>query len=200
MLDKNSTSSTIKGSASNSGTLDYWYYNNIEQKGYKDYIEDTVWCNDRSIYSLGGWNPDGGTTSSNYSLYFGAYNRARTTYTPDLTCAREIDKFTVDEANGNGDLTYPVGLLTADEIMLAGAKYYASDSSHYLYTGKTYWSGSPSDFSRNLANGFYVTSSGYLYYSYVTTTHGVRPSLSLKRGFTIVDGGEGTVEKPYVVE
>ena len=35
---------------------------------YTTYLEDTVWCNDRSVDDLGGWNPNGGDITS--YLYF----------------------------------------------------------------------------------------------------------------------------------
>ena len=196
MLDNNTTNSTIKGSSTTSGTLDYWYYTNIEQKGYSNYIEDTIWCNDRSIYRLNGWDPDGGSTRR--YLYFGAYGRAYSTYSPSLSCTREIDRFTVDESNGNGDLNYPVGLLTADEVMLAGGRRGTSNSSYYLYTGSYYWLGSPYDFSYYNAFGFRVYSTGYLSDHSVSFANGVRPSVSLQPG-TAITGGDGTVESPYIV-
>ena len=194
MLDNNTTSSTIKGNSATSGTIDNWYYTNIEQKGYSDYLEDTVWCNDRSISQLNGWNPDGGNTRS--YLYFSARDRAYTTYTPDLSCSREVDRFTVSEDNGNGSLDYPVGLLTADEIMLAGGRYNYSNSSYYLYTGSGWWPGSPCTFDYSIANGFYVRSAGGLNHLSVNGSYGVRPSVSLKPGTKII-GGDGTVENPY---
>ena len=196
MLDNNTTSSTIKGNSTTEGTLDYWYYTNIEQAGYSSYIEDTVWCNDRSISDLGGWNPDGGSTTSN--LYFSGDNRAYSTYEPSLTCSRDIDKFTVSESNGNGDLDYPVGLLTSDEIMLEGGIDGTSNSSYYVITGSSYWAGSPSGFNYDGAFEFYVYSTGDLGFDYVDTTRGVRPSISLAAGFTI-SGGDGTTSSPYVV-
>ena len=196
MLDNNTTSSTIKGNSATSGTIDNWYYTNIEQKGYSDYLEDTVWCNDRSISQLNGWDPDGGNTRS--YLYFSARDRANTTYTPDLSCSREIDRFTVSEDNGNGDLDYPVGLLTADEIMLAGGKYASSNSSYYLYTRSSWRVGAPCYFHDNDANEFVVGSPGALLSSNVNKTYGVRPSVSLKPGTEII-GGDGSVENPYII-
>jgi len=198
MLDNNTYSSTIKGNNTTEGTLDYWYYTNIDQKGYGSYIEDTVWCNDRSISNLNGWNPDGGNTR-NY-LYFGAYDRVWTNASPSLSCSRNIDKFTKDEANGNGDLEYPVGLLTADEIMLAGAdKNFTENSSYYLYSGSTYWAGSPVYFSVDRAFETGVPSVGVLYRGSVDTYSGVRPSVSLKPGFSLTGDGDGSVTNPYKV-
>ena len=196
MLDNNKTSSTIKGSSTTSGTIDNWYYTNIEQKGYSSYIEDTVWCNDRSIYQLNGWEPDGGSLRSN--LYFGAYGRVYVTHTPSLSCSRATDRFTVSTSNGNGALNYPVGLLTADEIMLAGGKNGTSNSNYYLYTGSYWWAGSPYYFSVNSAREFIVDSTGSLNNINVNIANGVRPSVSLRPG-TSITGGDGTVESPYTI-
>ena len=196
MLDNNTTSSNIKGNSTTSRTIDNWYYTNIEQKGYSEYLEDTVWCNDRSISQLNGWNPDGGSTTS--YLRFGAYNRAYITYTPDLSCSREIDKFTVNESNGNGDLDYPVGLITADEIMLAGGKVTSSNSSYYLYTGNDWWAGSPYVFYDD-AQGVYVSSTGSLLSSRVARAIGARPGVSLRPG-TSISGGDGTSLSPFTIE
>ena len=197
MLDNNTTSSTIKGSSSSSGTIDNWYYTNIEQKGYSEYLEDTVWCNDRSISQLNGWDPNGGSTRS--YLYFSARDRAYITYTPDLSCSREIDRFTVSESNGNGDLDYPVGLITADEIMLAGGKTGISNSSYYLYTGQYWWAGSPSGFNDVYANGFNVDSTGVLNDRSVANAYGARPLVSLRPG-TSISGGDGTSLSPFTIE
>ena len=191
----NTTSSTIKGNSTTSGTLDYWYYTNIVQKGYGGYVEDTVWCNDRSIFQKNGWDPNGGNTTK--YLYFSAYDRAYNTYSPSVVCSREIDRFTVDEANGNGDLDYPVGLLTVDEMMLAGGTV-SENSSYYLYTGESYWLGAPAFFRNASALEFDVGSSGDRNCAFVNLTLGVRPSISLKPGVTISDGN-GEASNPYIV-
>ena len=197
MLDNNITSSTIKGNNSTSGTLDNWYYTNIEQKGYSDQVEDTIWCNDRSISELNGWNPDGGNTRS--YLYFEAYKRAYTTYIPDLSCTRDIDRFTVNTDNGNGELDYQVGLLTVDEIMLAGGNKNTENRTYYLYTGQHWWLGSSIYLYDNIAIGAGVSGAGLLFVGdHVYSTYGVRPSISLKPG-TESTGGDGSAENPYIV-
>ena len=152
MLDYNTNNSTIKT------IIDNWYSENMTD--YTNKLEDTVWCNDRSIYTLNGWDPNGGK-STDY-LYFSANNRAWGTRIPSLTCSRDIDKFTVSTSNGNGALVYKVGLLTADEIMLSGARSGTSNDSYYLYTGNYWWAGSPVVFSNDGAFGFNVNSGGGL--------------------------------------
>ncbi len=175
----NTTDSTIKVA------IDTWYQNNMTD--YTSKLEDTIWCNDRNS------RVDGSTT------YFGTYDRAYTTHQPSLACANVEDKFTVDAKNGNGLLTYPVALLTADEIMLAGGKGGTANSSYYLYTNQYWWALSPSYFYNNYAYGFYVYYSGNLSISNVNDTGGVRPSLSLVPG-TKITSGDGSMNKPFIVE
>ena len=184
----NATSSTIKTA------IDNWYSSNMTSNTSN--LEDTIWCNDRSISSLGGWNPNGGNTTSNYQLYFSSRNRAYTTYSPSLGCPSN-DSFTVSNSNGNGKLTYPVGLLTSDEIMLAGGRSGQGNSTYYLYTNQYYWTLSPNYFSSSIANESYIYSSGGLYLSHMSNTFGARPAVSLKLGGTW--SGSGTSTDPYTV-
>lgn len=187
-LDNNTTDNTIKT------TIDSWYKTNIENTGYTKYLEDTIFCNDRSIYQKNGWDPDGGNTT-NY-LYFGSYNRMHSTYLPSLTCSRNVDKFTTSTSNGNGKLTYPVGLLTADEVSLSGGTSNAN-SSYYLYSGLDYWLGTPYSYDRYGSKPFCVYDDGRLGDS--GGSAGVRPSISLRSG-TEISAGDGSYENPYVVQ
>ena len=120
---------------------------------------------------------------------------------PRFTCPQKNDAFTVsDEVKGNGNLTYPVGLITADEIVAAGSgKYATSNSSYYLYKGSWYWSLSPYYFNSN-AYMFVVYSSGYLNYYYVSNTGGaVAPVINLKAEYVNTLRGTGTISDPYTV-
>ena len=186
----NSTNSTIKTA------IDNWYSTNMTS--YTSYLEDTIYCNDRTIGTLGGWDPNGGSTTSGYELYFSTRNRAYTTYTPSLACSKN-DSFTVTESStGNGKLTYPVGLLTSDEVMLAGGKFNTRNSVYYLNTEQNYWLGSANYWGVSDDRGFNVYSSGSLYSGYyVYNALGARPVVSLKPGLTYT--GSGTATDPYVV-
>jgi len=118
-----------------------------------------------------------------------------------MACENVTDRFSV--SNQEAKLKYPVGLLTADEIILAGAagNSYAENTTYYLYTGNYYWSLSPGTFdSYNRAYGFYVGGSGYVGSYDVNYSNGLRPVVSLKLGTEFEDGGEGTTLKPYVVK
>ena len=174
----NATSSTIKTK------VDTWYKNNMTS--YTSKLEDIVFCNDRNY------------STNDSGLTFEVTNRMYTNMQPTLKCQTAKDKFTVNTSNGNGRLTYPVGLITADEIMYAGGKA-KSNSSFYLYTGQEFWAMSPCYFSYTMPVEISVDSDGYLLGSTsVSTSAGVRPVISLKSGATVT--GSGTASSPFVVE
>ena len=187
----NITDSTIKMA------IDTWYYDNMAS--YADKLEDTPWCNDRSIYQLNGLDPNGGDTTQ--FSYFDAYGRMQSSYTPALSCNLN-DAFTLPgNSHGNGKLTYPVGLLTADEIRLAGGKNGSGNSTYYLYTNQYWWSASPSQFHGTYVKNFGVNLDGSISdFNVISTTIGVRPLVSLKPGAKFASGGDGTSTNPYVVE
>ena len=175
--------------------VDNWYNSNLSS--YTSYIEDTVYCNDRSISDLGEWNPDGGSTTS--FLWFSPYTRTWTNYTPSLECNRAQDRLTVSSSKGNGALTYPVGLITSDEVMYAGGRGTTSNTSntYYLYTNQNYWTMSPC----GSGSIFKVSSSGCLGNVSVYTTSNVvlRPVISLSPN-AVISSGDGTSTNPYVIE
>ncbi len=189
---------------SNAKTLiDTWYANNMNTITNK--LEDTVWCNDRSIGKYNGWSATGswGTDWEDNSLLYGAFERsnyATNTSTvknePSLACANKNDSFTVSTANGNGALTYPVALLTEDELVLAGGVA-TNPSTFYLNNGY-YWSMSPSQFNGIYAEEFY-DETDYVSNDEVSTTFGLRPAISLKPGQPVISG-DGTATNPYVIK
>ena len=177
--------------------LETWYTNNLTS--YESKLADTIWCNDKSTVSGGlGY----GTNATDY----GAYNRLASTKQPTLKCPNDnnggkLSKFTVDDTkNGNGNLTYKIGLLTADEIAFAGSIAYTYNRSTYLQenTGTTWWwSLSPYSFGGSVALVWDV-GSGDLNYNYVIGSVGLRPVISLISSTNVT--GDGTSENPYVVE
>ena len=175
------TSSTIKQAIEN-------WYAGTTLKDNALISQDQIFCNDRSGFSVGA------------SYYYSAYERLNSNKKPILTCPEESDKFTSKGGSiGNKTLEYPVGLITADEVAMAGGKWSTSNSSYYLYTNQNYWLGSPSYFSSGMyADEFYVNSSGYLYYnSGVNSLYGARPVVSLSSKAKL--SGNGTYSKPYTV-
>ncbi len=175
--------------------IDAWYKTNMTS--YTSKLEDTGFCNDRTYYNFNtsGWN----NNYSNYDkwLNFGSmqrlYNRKLS-----LVCPRQLDKFSVSADNGNGKLTYPVGMITAEEMAYAGAVLWQTNTSYYLYNGVHNWSFSPSHFSVWAANEFTLRSSGDFSSNYVTSLLDVRPTISLKKG-TVLSSGNGTSSSPFIV-
>ena len=186
---ENTTDSTIKT------TIDNWYKDNLNTN-YGKYLSTTaVYCNDRS-------------TSDNTN--FGAYTRLNTNKTPSYDCAATEDKFTVDTSTGNGKLTYPIALMTADEVSFAGGLYGANTPTWYYYnsvndssTGsKFWWLLSPLDSSTSGSSMFIVRGSsnpGRLNYNYVNSNNGVRPALSLK-SCVKYSSGDGSANEPYTIK
>ena len=192
----NTNNSTIKG------IIDTWYENNLKTN-YTKYLSTTaVYCNDRSVTS--------GTYSVSSSFNYAAHTRLGTNKTPTYDCTDTNDKFTVDTSTGNGKLTYPIALMTADEVSYAGGLWIKNAPTWYYYnsakgssTGSTcWWLLSPSYWNGSSAIVFRVLGSsdpGYLINNNVYFTYVVRPALSLK-SCVKTSGGDGSASDPYTIE
>ena len=182
----NNTNSAIKT------TIDNWYKNNLT--AYTSKLADETFCNDRSISSGTGYKLDSYT-------FYGSYNRNADRRTPSLKCAQTNDKFKV--SNASAKLDYPVALITADEMAMAGGVYNnTSNTNYYLYNGQYQWSLSPGHFTSNdsIASVWDVTPSGSLRpWSHVTNSIGVRPVINLKAD-TLITKGDGTALNPFVIK
>ena len=173
--------------------LDNWYKTNIVGTTNEQYLADNIFCNDRSFSSS-----NSGTGAGMSRTYYRWFYFANSSYNNKmmLTCPQQNDAFTVnDTSKGNGALTYPVGLLSTDEIVLAGG-WSASNSGYYLYSGQWWWASSPRSFNGGFAYVRYVSSSGdALGYDYVYYYSGVRPVFNLKA--EVLAQGSGTASDPY---
>ena len=184
-------------------TFSTWFTNN--GKSYSNYLEDTVWCNDRSMYgedteeylTKSGWVPNGGGYESH--LFFSTWGRMNAGE-PSLKCIKKNDAYTVnDTINGNGALTYPVALLTSDEVMLAGGNgsYSSTEGHNYLYTGQYMKLLSPSRAGYLWIKPMVTTSDAVLDdYSFMGTG-GIRPTISINASLKVKEGTNGTSTNPY---
>ena len=191
----NTKDSTIKA------YIDNWYANNMTS--YTKYLSTTaVYCNDRELES-------GATYSTTEEFNFKSYERLDTNKTPTYDCTNDNDKFTVDASSGNGKLTYPIALMTADEIAYAGGvaytnspMWYYTNSSLESSTGTTYWwSLSPRSWLGSVASSWRVRGSDYpggLSGNGVSLLRNVRPVVSLKACIKY-STGNGTSETPYEI-
>ena len=187
----NTTSSTIKTK------VDNWYKTNIVDKGYSGYVSNAVgFCGDRTLTR-------GDGISTNIYSYFGAFGRYENN-NPLFTCpepSRDLYT-TTDSSIGNKALTYPVGLITYDELVYAGMDNKHINKLSWAYSTQHYWTMSPSHFHAASGNAleWRLNGAGYLHlWSYVANGFGARPVINLKSDVKIT-GGLGTANDPFVVE
>ncbi len=181
--------------------LDTWYETNILNQSFENEIVDTLFCNDRQLQSeIGGEATGPGYGAEIDTRYAAHFRLSFYTVKPTLHCGFKNDRFTVnDESKGNGALIYPVGLLTADEALMAGLVYDIDNSYNYLYINRYNWTMTSyvmydDDF---LPNIFYVGDSGKLYSNRIDRLTYLRPVINISSS-TIVTG-EGSLTNPFRV-
>ena len=195
----NINDSTIKS------VLDTWYEDNFLGTRFESLIVDNIFCGDRSFSSS---NTGGGIGTS--STKYITHERLHTNRVPTLKCQNTTgevstthDQYTVNakDGKGNGALTYPVGLIAADEASLAGSKTYDENSTYYLYTEEPFWSMSPNSGGAGASYNWYVSWHSYLSFDGggVYTGNAVRPVINISSNATI-SSGNGSSTNPYIVE
>lgn len=189
-VHNNTNNSTIKTA------VDNWYKTNIADKGYSSYVSNAVgFCGDRTLRS------GDGVSTTQYS-YFGAYKRFENN-NPQFTCpepSRDLYT-TTDSSIGNKALTYPVGLITYDELVYAGMDNRHINKLSWAYSTQHYWTMSPSYFDATwgYAHEWDLVSVGNLdTWWNVNGSVGARPVINLKSD-TLITGGIGTSSDPFVV-
>ena len=193
----NTNDSTIKT------YVDNWYKNNLT--AYTKYIStEAVYCNDRELAPGSTYKTDG------TEFYYAPNGRLNTNKTPTYNCANIKDAFSGN--NSEAKLTYPIGLMTIDEIAYAGGKYNTNLPSPYAWyylnsaggsiTGRIWWwSLSPNIWDGSSSDIWSVRCSsnpGYLGSNYVSNSTGVRPVLSLKSCIKY-STGDGSATNPYTI-
>ncbi len=181
--------------------LDNWYENNIigkENNGYlvTNYIVDNTFCSDRSITDL--------TYNSGYKLNihtrYSPYTRLyqNKTKTANLKCSDVRDRFSITSDYGNANLTYPVALITADEVMLAGGSYSAKNENYYLHTNGYFWTMTPSFWTSAYAFSFVndVYPEGIMASYRINSRQGLRAVINIRPDVLILCG-DGTMDSPY---
>lgn len=194
--NSNTTDSSIKT------VLDAWYRDNL--MGYDGLIADTIYCNDRSMRDINtGDTYDGGNITYNYVERIG-------TLTPTLKCTNKNDKFTISSSIGNGKLTYPIGLPTADEIWMSGVNAVSSTLTSYIENNTSFWTMTPYEYDGNTYMAIYMFSNSYSWidsnsrtsrsHSNVSVDYnsnfiGIRPVISVHPSG--LSGGSGTMDDPF---
>ena len=209
---KNTNNSTIKG------MIDTWYQDNLSD--YSQYIADAIYCNDREVINnfnlavgeqtMSFTGNGSGTTQTVYAFL----KRNNIDHNPTLKCTNTNDRFTTSSSLGNGALTYPIGLITADEVVMGGGYgsdadgYITNDSYYLLDNGGHYLTMTPfvfqagSDGAGGYAYVGYVSVDGYVSSisvnnRYSRTRTVARPVVTLVSN--AISGGEGTSSNPFYV-
>ena len=196
----NTNDSTIKT------YIDNWYSTNLSS--YTKYIStEAVYCNDRQLDSGQSWTFTTSPSSQmNYIIHTRLdYDADGAKASPTYDCADSHDAFSA--SNANAKLTYPIGLMTADEINIAGGLAY-NDAPAYYYlnsaggsvTGDIYWWSLSPMFWNGYFSGvwdvFGSDAPGGL--SYVSYEYGVRPVISIKAD-ALRSSGDGSSSSPYEI-
>lgn len=173
--------------------LETWYKARLEP--YNDKLADVIWCNDKKVAS-----------SSSEVVSFalkGRFQTGASMICNDDAMGGKLNKYTVnDTTNGNGDLTYPIGMLTADEIAFAGGSVTGQTSTFYISENASLasWTLTPVEWSSSDGSlTAIITGSQFGYmYSAVFNNHYIRPSIALKGNVSV--SGSGSASDPFVVK
>ena len=173
--------------------LDNWYGHFILNHGYDKLIDrDEIYCNDRRIINYNSWNYGSDIGSE---LLF-----KQSTTDGNINCPVKNDAFSANETiYGNGDLTYPVGILSAPEMYILTGSTAASQLRSVSMIQTTL---SPSDISGTSPRMVSLDTNGALISYYANSANSgviLSPSISLREGIQYTRG-TGTQIDPYVVE
>ena len=175
------TTGSQRGTTTNSTIktyLDNWYTKYFNEDISTSRFIQTTFCNDRNTSST--WVSTG--SNINYAPYTRLHS---STPTPTFECN------TADVVTNN------FGLITADEIVLAGGKYNSDNSTFYLNNNMAYWAGSPDRFLDGYSIVFVLDPFNGLSDGYVDIGYGVRGVVSLSSESKLL--GSGTYNDVYVV-
>ena len=182
--------------------IDAWYENNLKNTDYEKYLADNIFCNDRSIsagkYGSAFNNLGYGGNATGYRWIYFPWDDNDYNDKVFLSCKQKNDAFTVDDTfYGNGNLKYPISLISSDEAVLNGT-YNSKNSNFFLYSGYEYWFITPTKFNTEATINERMVASGVLGYTQGYKESGVKPVINLK--INALKKGLGTINAPFVVE
>ena len=178
--------------------IDEWYEENLAMTENESFIVDNIFCNDSTILS---GDPNELFSHVVFRWYYGPWDNENKNL-PRFKCPKD-GAYTVNDLEvGNGLLNHAIGLISADEAVLAGVYKNISGNlqTHYLYTGNGYWTMSPRDFSSGTrivgvsAFGALSTAPGLP----ITTGNYIKPVINLKPNS--LNSGDGTASNPYTIK
>ena len=149
--------------------LEAWFADNL--KDYADDFADVIYCNDTN--------------------YADTHKRITEDGKPTFICAEE-HQLTVE----NGKLTYPIAMMSADELMFSGAGYGVAPSDgegYYADTGKF------QTLTQQSANKMFYNNSKHCMNRSSGTNYSanIRPVIAIASDSAYILGGSGTKLDPY---
>ena len=209
------TSGSIKNNRTNENSstiktyVDSWYKSNLTS--YTKYLsKSAIYCSDRDLANTNLYGGDN-VYSDTYGFGFAARDRLSTDFTPNYNCNNTKDSFSVN--NTEAKLTYPVALMTADEIAFAGGKCHTETKSYFsqnsLDTNSTnyirWWTMTPTHQTKTIKVKVYDVISISTYGNNVLNDdndsdylYAVRPVISIKEN-AIYKSGDGSSSNPYEI-
>ena len=166
----------LLANASINNQLNNWFNENL--KSYATYLAKGSYCSDNNFNLV-----------NNNIAYSNSYERIYNDEAPDLFCSGVINK------------SY-IGLLSIDEVVLAGASGNIPNTSYYLYNknieGNYITSNSYSINSQNIVTMINVMSNGALGDGIlITDLTNIRPVINIGTNAKIK--GKGTIDNPYII-
>ena len=181
--------------------IDNWYKTNFQNNNQVS--QSALFCNNRTLSK----NPSSTMPSTGDKMTPTRYGTDRFTETngakrtgPILTCPNN-DSFSASSNKGNGALTYPVGLITADEVNMAGGTMSSVNALYYLNGGNNYWTMTPYQLNTwGNAHVVYVNETGKIDATYsIRHEYGIRPVINIDTK-NITFTGSGTINDPYILK
>ena len=181
--------------------VDTWYKNTLGSSSYDSKVIGGRFCSDSSGYKLASEydvSEEKIGDLTDFYLYSSMGDRLANfmknspgNNAPTLSCPSTSESY-------GGSYRLKAGLITADELALAGESTYVVGNS-YLNPGESdywYWSMTPAAFDTGTARVWNETDN--LTYDFVDSDYAVRPVINVttENGFT---SGDGAASSPYVI-
>ncbi len=151
--------------------LDTWFQENL--RGYTANVANTRFCNDTSINNEG---------------IYSSYARIITNKIPTFNCL-------------SNSFTSKIGILSIDEVVMAGAYPDGSNTHYYLYNNEitdSWFTMSGAKGSDTTINLFMIDTSGKIKSDVAGSAyHSVRPVINLIKNTQVT--GDGTIDNPYQI-
>ena len=166
--------------------LNNWYQNNLAS--HSDKIIKSNFCINFDYYTR---KSSGTYANVNYFQSYENLGQDSNNYSPILVCPT---KYIIEEN---------IGLISAEEIVLAGGAYKKNNTSYFLYNSNIdnyYWTLSPAYYDPTHKNGnvFIVDKNGAptdWTRNLLTNNYYIRPVITINSNFEMI--GNGTINNPY---